>query len=70
MPKVRITPSERISKEIMEIIQNLSEQDNNQKLLGQLMQLSMRKLVQELLEKEVEEYSYECAYALIRAYVS
>jgi len=43
----------------MEIIQNLTEH-NNQKLLGQLMQLSMRKLVQELLEKEVGEYSYEC----------
>ena len=55
MPKVRIPPSERISKEIMEIIQNLTEH-NNQKLLGQLMQLSMRKLVQELLEKEVGEY--------------
>jgi transposase-like protein len=55
MPKVRIPPSERISKEIMEIIQNLTEH-NNQKLLGQLMQLSMRKLVQELLEKEVQEY--------------
>lgn len=39
----------------MEIIQNLTEH-NNQKLLGQLMQLSMRKLVQELLEKEVGEY--------------
>jgi hypothetical protein len=45
MPKVRIPPSERISKEIMEIIQNLTDHDNNQKLLGQLMQLSMRKLV-------------------------
>jgi putative transposase len=56
MPQVRIPPSERISKEIMEIIGNLSEQGNNQKLLGQLMQLSMRKLVQEVLEKEVEEY--------------
>jgi len=56
MPPERIPPSERISKEIMEIIQNLSNQENNQKLLGQLMQLSMRKLVQELLEKEVEEY--------------
>jgi transposase-like protein len=56
MPAVRIPPSERISKEIMELIQNLTEHGNNQKLLGQLMQLSMRKLVQELLEKEVKEY--------------
>jgi len=61
MPKVRIPPSERISKEIMEIIQNLTEH-NNQKLLGQLMQLSMRKLVQELLEKEVQEYLGKAYY--------
>lgn len=41
----------------MEIIQALSKQDNNQKLLGQLMQLSMRKLVQESrFTGEVEEY--------------
>jgi hypothetical protein len=73
MPKVRIPPSERISKEIMEIIQNLTEH-NRQKLLGQLMsadhltqlrsksgQLSMRKLVQESrFTGEVQEYSYEC----------
>ena len=56
MPRKRIPPSERLSKEIMEIISNLDENGNNQKLFGQLMQLSMRKLVQELLEKEVSEY--------------
>jgi len=56
MPKKRIPPSERISKEILDIMQNLSEHTSNQKLLGQLMHLSMRKLVQELLEKEVFEH--------------
>jgi transposase-like protein len=56
MPEVRIPPSVRISKEIMELIGSLTEDGDNQKLLGQLMQLSMRKLVQELLEKEVKEY--------------
>lgn len=56
MPNKRIPPSERISKEIMDIIQNLNEHNSNQKLLGQLMQLSMRKLVQELLEREVQEH--------------
>jgi transposase-like protein len=62
MPNRRIPPSERISKEIMEIIQNLTEHDNNQKVLGQLMQLSIRKLVQELLEKEVQEYLGKAYY--------
>lgn len=56
MPNKRIPPSERINKEIMDIIQNLDNHSSNQKLLGQLMQLSMRKLIQELLEKEVQEY--------------
>jgi transposase-like protein len=39
----------------MDIFSSLDENGNNQKLFGQLMQLSMRKLVQELLEKEVSE---------------
>jgi hypothetical protein len=61
LSKRRITPSERISKEIIEIIQNLTGHDNNQKLLGQLMQLSMLKLVQESrFTGEAQEYSYEC----------
>lgn len=56
MPGKRIPPSEKISKEILETISNLDANSSNQKLLGQLMQLSMRKLVQELLEKEVEKH--------------
>lgn len=63
MPKKRIPPSERISKEILDIMQNLSEHTSNQKLLGQLMQLSMRKFVQELLlEKEVQEHIGKAYY--------
>ena len=62
MPRKRIPPSERLSKEIMEIISSLDENDNNQKLFGQLIQLSMRKLVQELLEKEVSEYIGKAYY--------
>lgn len=46
----------------MELIQNLSGEGNNQKLLGQLIQLSMRKIVQELLEKEVQEYTGRAYY--------
>jgi putative transposase len=62
MPKVRIPPSERISKEIMDLIQNLNGHSSNQRLLGQLMHLSMRKLIQELLEKEVEEHIGKAYY--------
>jgi transposase-like protein len=62
MPRKRIPPSERISKEIMYIIQDLSEHGSNQKLLGQLMQLSMKKLVQELLEKEIQEHIGKAYY--------
>jgi putative transposase len=62
MPRKRIPPSERISKEIMDIFSSLDENGNNQKLFGQLMQLSMRKLVQELLEKEVSEYIGKAYY--------
>jgi putative transposase len=62
MPNRRIPPSERISKEIMEIIQNLTEH-NNQKLLGQLMQLSIRKLIQESrFTGEVQEYLGKAYY--------
>jgi len=62
MPKKRIPPSERISKEILDIFSSLDENGNNQNLFGQLMQLSMRKLVQELLEKEVSEYIGKAYY--------
>jgi len=62
MPGKRIPPSERISKEIMGIIQNLEGHRSNQKLLGELMQLSMRKLIQELLEKEIQEHIGKAYY--------
>lgn len=62
MPRKRIPPSERISKEILDLIQNLNGHGSNQKLLGQLMQLSMRKLVQELLEKEIQEHIGKAYY--------
>ncbi|MCD6228578.1 MAG: transposase [Candidatus Omnitrophica bacterium] len=62
MPRKRIPPSERITKEILDIIQNLNEYSSNQRLLGQLMQLSMRKLLQELLEKEIQDYIGKAYY--------
>ena len=62
MPGKRIPPSERISKEIMGIIQSLEGHSSNQKLLGELMQLSMRKFIQELLEKEIHEHIGKAYY--------
>jgi len=62
MPKKRIPPSAKVDKEIMELIQNLSGYTSNQKLLGRLMQLSMRKLVQEILEKEVQDHIGKAYY--------
>jgi len=56
MPKKRIPPSERLSKEILDLMQNLSSNGKNQELLGQLMQLSMRKTIQEIIEQEVTEF--------------
>lgn len=56
MPKKRIPPSERLSKQILDLVQNLSSNDNNQELLSKLMQLSMRKTIQEILEQEAMEH--------------
>jgi transposase-like protein len=56
MPKKRIPPSERLSKNILELVQNLSSNGNNQELLSKLMQLSMRKTIQEILEQEATEH--------------
>lgn len=56
MPKKRIPPSERLSKNILELVQNLNSNGNNQELLSKLIQLSMRKTIQELLEQETSEH--------------
>lgn len=56
MPKKRIPPSERLSKQILELMQNLNTNGNNQELLSKLMQLSMRKTIQEVLEQEVSKH--------------
>ncbi len=56
MPKKRIPPSEHLSKNILELVQNLSSNGNNQELLSKLMQLSMRKTIQEILEQEVSDH--------------
>jgi transposase-like protein len=56
MPKNRIPPSERLSKEILEMVQNLTETGSNKALLSKLIELSIRKTMQEVLEKEVTEH--------------
>jgi len=56
MSEKRIPPSERLSKEILELIQGLREQGDNRRILSKLMELGIRKFIQELLEKEVEEH--------------
>jgi transposase-like protein len=56
MPRKRIPPSERLSKNILELMQDLGTNGNNQELLSKLMQLSMRKTIQEILEQEVTEH--------------
>jgi len=56
MSEERIQPSEKISKEIMQVIQQLDKYGNNKKLLGYLVKLGVRKFIQELLEQKVKEY--------------
>ena len=57
MPNKRVPPSERIRNEIMTRIQHLAPHDSkNSELLGQVLQLGMRRLIQELLEAEVAEH--------------
>jgi len=63
MPKKRIPPSKRLSNEIIELMQNLNGTGNNQELLSKLMQLSMRKTIQEILEAEVKDYIGKAYYA-------
>lgn len=57
MPSKRVPPSERIRNEIMARIQHLDPHGSkNSALLGQVLQLGMRRLIQELLEAEVSEH--------------
>ena len=62
MPKKRIPPSQRLSKEILELVQNLNEAGNNKPILTKLIEMSIRKTIQEILEKEVTEYIGKAYY--------
>lgn len=52
----RIPPSEKISKEIKELIEKLSQESSNEDILGKILKLGMKKIVQEMLEEETKEY--------------
>jgi transposase-like protein len=66
----KIRPSERIGKEISEVLGKGVKEDED--LLGMLVEKSVRKLLQEVLEQEVEEYLgrgyYECGGGRRRGY--
>lgn len=62
MPNKRIPPSERLSKEIMELISNLNRHSKPQETFGKIVHLGIRKLVQELLEKEMQEHIGKAYY--------
>jgi hypothetical protein len=60
MPNKRIPPSERLSKEIMELVNNFgNNHDKPQEIFGQIVQLSVRKLVQGLLEKTTNRDAFK-----------
>lgn len=63
MPNKRILPSERISKEITELIYSLKEEGDNRQILGKIVELGVCKLAQELLEGEVTEFTGNDYYA-------
>jgi len=56
MPTKRIPPSQKMSNEIMNLVKNLEPHKQSQDIFGQIVQLSIRKLVQELLEQEIKEH--------------
>lgn len=62
MPNKRIPPSQRLSKEIMELINNLNQHSNPQETFGKIVHLGIRKLVQELLEKEIQQHIGKAYY--------
>lgn len=56
MPRVRIPKTAQIDNEINELKYNLGEDISPKDVLGKLMNLGMRRIIQEILEKEVQEY--------------
>lgn len=57
MPKKRIPPTQRIDNEINELRYNLGEDVQPKDFLGKLVKLAMRRIVQEILEIEVNDFT-------------
>lgn len=57
MPKKRIPPTQRIDNEINELRYNLGEAVVPKDVLGKFMNLAMRRIVQEILESEVNDFT-------------
>ena len=57
MPNKRIPPSKRIDNEINELRYNLGEEAQPKDFFGKLVKLAMRRIVQEALESEVNEFT-------------
>ena len=57
MPKKRIPPSQQIDNEINELRYNLGEAVPPKDVLGKLVNMAMRKIVQEVLENEVADFT-------------
>ena len=52
----RILPSKRIRQEIEEIVAGMEVGEGERDIIGELMKNASKLIIQELLEKEVEEY--------------
>ena len=57
MPKKRIPPTQRIDNEINELRYNLGEAVIPKDVLGKFMDMAMRRIVQEILENEVADFT-------------
>ena len=57
MPNKRIPPTKRIDNEINKILYNLGEDVGPADLLGKLVKLAMQRIVQEILENEVQDFT-------------
>lgn len=57
MPKKRIPPTQQIDNEINELRYNLGEAVAPQDVLGKLINMAMRRIVQEVLENEVADFT-------------
>ncbi len=57
MPKKRIPPTQQIDNEINELRYNLGEAVIPKDVLGKFMNMAMRRIVQEILENEVADFT-------------